>query len=190
MAPLGVFNREVFHRHAYVGRMAVVGADIGRTLGLMADWWAPSRRGEWRGGWSLGLRGWGIVTQGAKARWSAAYGRPWLFVRAAGEHGTTAAFGYPRNSPEGERRGVWVPGPSGRDVPYRGTFVDVIGPGFAFDGVDSSELDDHLQAWGMAPAGAPYACRVNAKGAAMARSVVQALHALTTAVDEEASRWG
>ena len=45
------------------GRSAVVGADLGRTLGLMADWWAPSRRTEFRGGWSLGLRGWGVIAE-------------------------------------------------------------------------------------------------------------------------------
>ena len=184
------FATGAFLRHSYIGRSAVVGADLGRTLGLMADWWAPSRRGEFRGGWSLGLRGWGVIaSRDGKSRWSASYGRPWLLVQAVGNHGTRAAFGWPRRNKEGKRRGVWVPNPNGGMSSYRGHFLDVIGAAFAFDGEDSSDLDDHLRLWGIDPVGATHAVSPNADGARMIVKVATAIHRLAMAVDSEAARW-
>ncbi len=187
---LSEFNRGQFHRSAYVGRRAVVSADLGRTLGLLADWWAPAERGEFRGGWSLGLRGWGVVTEhGGRCRWSTSYGRPKLYVQAAGVHGTRAAFGWPRPNPEGKRRGVWVPA-GDKLVSYRGYFLDVIGAAFAFDAVDSSDLDDHLPMWGLPPVGAPLAVSLGTNGIETVEGLVGAIHRLALAIDSEAARWG
>jgi hypothetical protein len=185
------FNVGEFHRMAYVGRRAVVSADLGRTLGLLADWWTPAQRGEFRGGWSLGLRGWGVVAQhGDRRRWSTSYGHPKLYVQATGVHGTRAAFGWPRPNPEGKRRGVWVPAGQDRLVSYRGYFLDVIGAAFAFDAVDSSDLDDHLRMWDLSPVGAPYAVPVGTEGIESVDRLVGSIHRLALEVDREAARWG
>ena len=184
------FTTGAFVRHAYIGRCAVVGADLGRTLGLMADWWAPSRRPEFRGGWSLGLRGWGVIVEGdGRSRWSASYGRPWLFVQGVSAHGTRAAFGWPRPNKEGERRGVWVPNANGGLSSYRGHFIDVVGAAFAFDGEDSSDLDDHLRLWGIEPVGATQAVAPDTEGVMVIVEMATAIHRLAMAVDSEAARW-
>jgi hypothetical protein len=189
--PLSVFNQTVLRRHGYVGRMPIVGPDLGRTLGVLADWWVPARRRGFKGGWSLGLRGWGVVVDdGAKRRWSTSYGQPKLYIKAVGAHSLVARFGWPRSNPEGMRRGVWVRGPTGHDVPYPGTFIDLIGASFALDGVDSGELDDHLVAWGMEPLRTPYATEVTPEGATTVHQCVVAVHRLALAVDAEAAQWG
>jgi hypothetical protein len=187
------FNRDVFAVHAYVGRMAVIGADLGRTLALLADYWGTASRRGFAGGWCLGLRGWGVRTarpHGSGTRWSASYGRPLVYVKAVGVHGTVAQFGYPRSNPEGLRRGVWVRGPSDRHVPYPGVFLDVIGAAFALDGTDSGELDDHLAAWGLPRISTPYAVPVAPSGAAVVTDWLRSVHSLTLAIDHEAARWG
>jgi hypothetical protein len=191
LAPLGEFNATTFVRHAYVGRCPVVSYDLGRTLGLLADWWVPARRKEFRGGWSLGLRGWGvIVTAGTDAHWSSSYGRPKVYIQAAGVHGTRASFGWPRSNPEGKRRGVWVHGGDSWSS-YRGRFVDLMGASFAFDGVDSSDLDEHLVSWGMAPIGASdtYAVTPDTMGAHYITHLCGSLHQLGLLVDAEAATW-
>jgi len=188
---LSEFNTGPFLRHGYYGRCAVVGADLGRTLGLMADWWGPAKRPEFRGGWSLGLRGWGVVSEReGRQRWSASYGRPWLFVQAVGSYGTRAAFGWPRKNPEGKRRGVWVTNANGNLSSFRGHFLDVVGSAFTFDGVESSELEDHLGAWNIDPVDATSAICVDPEGCERAIAIVQAVHRLAMAVDSEAARWG
>jgi hypothetical protein len=187
------FNRDVFAAHAYVGRMVVIGADLGRTLSLLADYWGPASRRGFVGGWCLGLRGWGVRTarqHGSRTRWSTSYGRPLVYVKAVGVHGTAAQFGYPRSNPEGLRRGVWVRGASGRDVPYPGVFLDVIGASFALDGTDSGELDDHLAAWGLPLILTPYAVPVAPSGATVVTEWLRSVHQLTLTVDREAVRWG
>jgi hypothetical protein len=191
---LTCFNRDVFAVHAYVGRMAVIGADLGRTLALLADYWGTASRRGFGGGWCLGLRGWGVRVPrrlgSGTTRWSTSYGRPLVYVKAVGVHGTLAQFGYPRSNPEGLRRGVWVRGPSGRDVPYPGVFVDVIGAAFALDGTDSGELDDHLAAWDLPQIATPFALPVAPEGAAAVIECLRSVHRMTLAVDNEAVQWG
>jgi hypothetical protein len=189
--PLSVFNQTVFRRHGYIGRMPIVGSDLGRTLGLLAEWWVPARRRGFVGGWSLGLRGWGVVVDGdEKRRWSSSYGHPKLYMKAVGAHSLVARFGWPRSNPEGMRRGVWIRGPAGRDVPHAGSFIDLIGASYALDGTDSGELDDHLVAWGMEPQDVPYGTTVTPQGATNLHECVGAVHRLALALDAEAPRWG
>ena len=187
------FNRDVFAAHAYVGRMAVIGADLGRTLSLLADYWGTASRRGFVGGWCLGLRGWGVQAarqHGSGTRWSASYGRPLVYVKAVGVYGTLAQFGYPRSNPEGLRRGVWVRAATGRDVPYPGVFLDLIGAAFALDGADSGDLDDHLAAWGLPEISTPCAVPVAPKGASVVTEWLRSVHQLTLSVDREAVRWG
>ncbi|MGA8725437.1 MAG: hypothetical protein WB565_10370 [Acidimicrobiales bacterium] len=189
--PLTVFNREVLARHGYVGRMPILGCDLGRTLGLLADYWVPAKRRGYVGGWSMGIRGWGVtVKESGIRRWSSSFGRPKLYVKAIGVHGLQAMFGYPRSNLEGMRRGVWIRDETGREVPYPGVFMDVISASFALDGTDSSDLNDHRRAWDLPVLDAPYAVPVTPDGISIVTGIVAATHTLTLALDEEARQWG
>ena len=89
----------------------------------------------------------------------------------------------------GEAPGVWVPNVNGELSSYRGHFLDVIGAAFAFDGEDSSNLDDHLRLWGIGPVGATDAVSPDANGARIIVEEAIAIHRLAMAVDSEAARW-
>ena len=77
----------------------------------------------------------------------------------------------------------------GNLMSYRGHFLDVIGSAFAFDGVDSSDLDDHLQIWGIEPVDAMQSVFIGPDGARRVVDAVTAIHRLATATDREAARW-
>ncbi len=52
---VSAFGRDVFAGNAYTGKCWIVGADLGRTLGLLAGSLSPSRSDAWRGAWTLHL---------------------------------------------------------------------------------------------------------------------------------------
>jgi hypothetical protein len=187
LTDLTTFSRTVLFRHAYRGRSVVIGWDLGRTLGLCAAWWRPARRHGFGDGWALGIRGWGYV--GEDARWQRDTGKPLVYVGQRAKRGLAVEFGTPRPSFEGERRGEWETTGNGRRRAYRGRFVDLTGAAFALDAVDSDDLGDHLDAWGI-EAVEPRAVRSDALGAAQVAAVLHAQHALVVALDVEAGQWG
>ncbi|MHB8671601.1 MAG: hypothetical protein ACYDAD_13765 [Acidimicrobiales bacterium] len=205
---LSSFNIEVLRHHPYGGRVTLVGVDLGRTLGLHSERHWPARKGGWADGWGLGLRGWGVWVRSRRDgrwRWRANTGFPLAIrVAAVGVHGTKAGFDRARQSQKYEAevragvlpadrtagmRGEWDRTPAGTRRPYSGRFVDVLSAAFALDGCDSGDLDDHLVAWGLKPVGAPFAVSVDSEGAEVITRLVNAIHALTMVVDDEAARW-
>jgi hypothetical protein len=200
------FCRDVLYRQAYKGRCLVLGADLGRTFGLLAAWWSPTTRRGWREGLALGLPGWGIITKRADGhtRWSSNTGHPQLYVQAVGLRGIRVAFGRPRKSFPGtiparhgrpprqvtgdERWGEWDHNEEGQLVPYPGRFVDLVAAAFALDGIDHDDLADHLAAFGIAPV-EPRAVRPDPGGATRMAALLAAQHRLAVAVDAEAAAW-
>jgi hypothetical protein len=181
------------HRIVYAGRGWLVGADLGRTLALLAEYWAPAaptrhggRLSGWAGGWTLGLPGWGLVVErDGRRRWRADTGWPVVRVRALGETGVRVAFGRPPASFEGRRRGAWQA--DGRAYP--GRFFDVIPAADALDGQESGSLADHLAAWGLPLLDDRYALAATPAEAEHAWQVVEAIAALAGRLDAEGSRW-
>ena len=52
--------------------------DLGRTLGLLADWWVPATRRGFEGGWLFGLCGWGVIVgKDDKPRWFGRSAQKW-----------------------------------------------------------------------------------------------------------------
>ena len=86
--------------------------------------------------------------------------------------------------PSGAQAGHWE-----RGRPFLGRIVDLIGPAFALDGIDSSDLAEHLAAFGLPPLGIPAALPVGPESAGRLLAVARAIHALALALDEEAARW-
>jgi hypothetical protein len=187
---LSDYNHEVLYAHGYLGHCTIVGADLGRTLGLHADWWRHARRKYWDNAWSLGLRGWGVPAPRDPSSWVRSTGRTRVYVQGVSAYGVRIAFGKARPSFDGEPRGRWVTLADGTKGPYPGRFVDIVSASQSLSGVDSDDLDDHLAAWDLPPLHAPFATKPNAAGAGIVTNLVRAVHELALAVDNEAARWG
>jgi hypothetical protein len=193
--PLSEFNKTVFARRGYTGQGFVASADLGRTLALGADHVAPARLDGWADGFALGLRGLGVVTsKRGRPEWVRDTGCPIVYVQAVSAHGTRAGFGRPRPSfdkdgRDAERRGVWVPNGNGKLTHYKGRFLELLGASHGLSGVDSSDLDDHLLAWDLAPLELPFAVDTDPAGAACVTSAVDTLHRLTLLLAKEAREW-
>jgi hypothetical protein len=82
-----------------------------------------------------------------------------------------------------------VPNEKGGLSSYRGHFLDVIGAAFAFDGEDSSDLDEHLKLWGMEPVDATCTASVDPESAETMVSLAISIHRLAMAIDSEVARW-
>ncbi len=190
LVPLSEYNRNVLYVHGYLGRCTIVGADLGRTFGLHADWWRRAQRKYWDNAWSLGPRGWGVPAPKDPTSWVRSTGRPRLYVQGVSAYGTRIAFGKARPSFDGEPRGRWVTLATGKKGPYPGRFVDVISASQSLSGVDSDDLDEHRAPWGFPPLRAPFSIPANGTGAAFVTRLVRAVHELALVVDDEAARWG
>jgi hypothetical protein len=176
----------------YTGGAFLLTADEGRTLGLLAEHTASARR-RFEGGFSMGIPGWGEVatwTDGAGRKrqgWRALAHRPVLRAKAMGGHGLGAEWSRACRGgrlPNGGQAGHWE-----RGRPFLGRIVDVLGPAFALDGIDTSDLAEHLEAFGLPALSVPAALPVTPASADRLLAVARAIHALALALDEEASRW-
>ena len=105
-------------------------------------------RRKFRGGFVLGLPGWGEVEEQrtdsigrSHRQWRAKLHRPPLRAKALGAHGLLVEFGRAGNgghAPDGSRAGKWERNQRGQWLPFLGRIVDLIGPAFALDGLDTS----------------------------------------------------
>jgi hypothetical protein len=103
-------------------------------------------------------------------------------VKAAGAHGYVAQFDRASGGQLAGKRN-----PDG--TAYRGRFLDVAQAAYVFDGVDSGELGDHLEAFGLDRLDLPAAVTPDAEGAGLMAGLVEAVRSLAIVLDEEASRW-
>ena len=181
---------------AYKGGRWFVTADEGRSLGLLVDWRGPAM-GRFRGGFSLGLPGWGAPgewrTRRGRSRsgWRARLHEPALRVKALGGHGLIAQWGRAGRrglTPDGQEAGHWE-GKRGQRKPFGGRIVDLVGPAHAFDGLDTGDLGEHLGAFGLPPVDLPAEVPVTPESAAQLLDVASSVHQLALALDTEAGRW-
>jgi hypothetical protein len=187
-ADVGLFTR------AYVGAWWVITADEGRTFGLLADYWAPARDAYCRGGFTLGLAGWGEITEWTDGKgrtrrgWRALLHRPVMRVNAAGPHAVIPRFakaGWGGLTPDGKEAGRWE-----RGLPYRGDRnVDLVGPAHGMDGYDTGDLAEHLAAFGLPALSVPAAVPVDPSGAEELLAVAVAVHQLAVALDRVGGLW-
>jgi hypothetical protein len=213
--PLGIVPVEVVTRTGFFhpteglfsgtywrGRWCVTG-DAGRTLGLCADrdHWAPGR-GRYSSGWSGKLPGWATFETWTddrgreRAEWRPLLHQPVLRVAPLADHGLMAEYGragyggYTTRPPrKGPRKDFHHAGHWERGKPFRGRFLDVVGPAAALDGEDTGMLSEHLAAFGLPPLDVPAAVEVGPDAAAHLLDVAQAVHGLALRLDEEAGRW-
>jgi hypothetical protein len=185
------YRTGVFTRRVYCGAGWLVTADLGRTLGLVAEVptagteWGVPRGNFWRGGIKLHLRTWaepdkregrGGVLDPVSPHRSA------LRVKTAGAHGYFAQFACAPGGPSTGKRN-----PDG--TAYRGRFLDVVQAAYVFDGVDSGDLGDHMEAFGFDRLDLPAAVTLDAEGAEQMAGLVEAVRSLALVLDEEASKW-
>ena len=194
-----VTRRELCHptgglllRRTYRGGGWLVTADEGRSLGLLAEWWAPAR-GRFKGGFVLGLAGCGKHTTWTNAKgrtcsgWQADLHTPPIHAKAMGDHGLWAEYGRAGRggkTPDGEPAGHWEGG-----KPFLGRILDLIGPAFALDGQDTSSLATHLEAFEIPACDVPAAVTVDPCSAERLLHAARAVHALVLTLDEEVTRW-
>ncbi len=161
-----------FVPNAYTGRSTVVGPDLGRTFGLMAEH-VVERRGAHRGAWEVWLPRWGIVGDAGNV-YKASSHRPGLRV-ASRRVGWTVGFGPTERYHGKPTRG--------------GEFVDLLSLAYALDADRGAGFVEHAANFDVGVAELPLAVTVDPAGAeTMARAVTESLR-LTLILDEHAGRW-
>lgn len=165
-----------FAPNAYSGAGFVVGAELGRIFGLMAEHCGP-RRGANADAWELWLPGWGREHSNGWKR--ASPHRPCLYARAR-RVGWQVEFG-----PCGKGAGKRMRG--GR--PWRGAFVDVMSVAYALDADRGASFAEHRSDFGLNPVELPVAVTVDEQGATQMVDAVRAVHELALVLDAEVGRW-
>jgi hypothetical protein len=188
----------VFTTTCYTGGGWLLTADEGRSLGLLAEYWDAARGKRFDGGFMLGFPGWGetavrTLKGGVRRRgWRSKLHRPTLRAKPIGAHGLSAEFtkaGRGGRTLDGSPAGHWERDRSGRMLPFLGRIVDLIGPAFAFDGLDTSDLSEHLAAFDLPALDVPAAVLVAPEAADHLLAVALAVHRLAVVLDARASRW-
>jgi hypothetical protein len=164
-----------FGRVAYSSAGFVVGADLLRPFGLVAEHVVP-RRGEGTGSFELWLPGWGTV--GPKGN-----------VRRRTPH-CPALRARPR------RVGAqvsWGPvergnGKTPRDL-ARGGFLDVLTAAYALDADRGASFAEHAQRFGCTPVELPLAVDLDAAGCEVVTDALTAIAEFALVLDEYAARW-
>ena len=157
--------------NAYGSRRLVVGADLGRTLGLVAEHAAPGRKASRLGAWALHLPGWGA--QRADGTWYRRLAdRPELILRAR-------RVGW-------EVR--WAPTDAGRGR-RGGEFLDLLAAAYALDGNRGASFSEHRAAFGLEPSDLPLRVPVDEAGADAIAAALAALHQLALVLDGRGGTW-
>jgi hypothetical protein len=187
---LVAFNRTVLAHHGYRGRCPIIGADLLRTFGLLAErWWRP-KRPPFTDGFAFGLHGWGrqLARASGSSWWSRDFGMPVVYAHAVAARALHMAYGTPRpyvtRDGSRERRGIW----EANGAAYKGTFIELLGAAHTFDAIDSGELAEHLDAFAIQSV-VSHSVRPDSTGAQHISELVRAQHALACALDEEAQAW-
>ncbi len=177
----GRFFRLTYRRSGFL-----VGADLGRLLGLLCepDRWVPGR-GPWSGGFTIWPEGWSEWTKDEAGRRKLRSISPHVPpIRVLARTGTWYRVAYGR--PPGGR-GF---GKRNRDGShFQGLFFDVCAAAYPLDGIESSTLADHAEAFGLGRVSVPAAVSVDAAGAGQLARVVDVVSQLAETIDEEALRW-
>ena len=171
-----------FQPTAYEGGGFVIGADLGRSFGLVAEH-VVLPRGRHSGAWQVWLPGWGVLGRGSSVRRRSPH-RPCLYLRAR-RAGWQVSFG-----PCGTDRYGKPAGKRDHDgSPFEGLFVDLLSLAYAFDADRGATFAEHCEDFGMQEADLPVALAVDERGAEEVTTAVGALHRLALRLDEEAASW-
>ena len=165
-----------FGPRAYSGAGPVIGADLGHSLGLMAEH-VVERTGRNAGSWELWLPGWGIRHRAGNVA-KASPNRPALrlSVRRAG---WSVEFA-PCERHFGKRVG-------GRA--WRGEFIDVLSLAYGFDADRAGGFVEHARNFGLGANTLPVCVALDVSGAADVAGAARSIHALAIALDGHAARW-
>ena len=166
-----------FAPRAYGGAGPVIGADLGRAFGLLAEH-VEARQGQNVGSWQVWLPGWGVPRPEHGDIGKASPHRPPLRVRPT-RSGWSVGFG-----PCARGFGKYVHGRQ-----WRGDFVDVTTAAYVFDADRAAGFVEHGRNLGVTVGELPVAVPVDADGAASVARAVGDVHRVGLAVDEHASRW-
>jgi len=167
---------------AYEGGGFVVGADLGRFFGLVAEH-VVVPRGRRAGAWQVWLPGWGKLGRAASVRRRSPH-RPCLYLRPR-RVGWQVSWG-----PCGTDKQGRPAGKRDRDGrPWTGLFIDVMSLAYALDADRGASFAEHCEDFGLVPSELPMAVTVTEQGAETVAGSVAAIHRLALRLDEEASSW-
>ncbi|MHB1582985.1 MAG: hypothetical protein ACYCU7_18345 [Acidimicrobiales bacterium] len=178
-------RRGILAHHTYSRTGWLVSADLGRVLGLLSGEWTPAR-GAFRQGFTLypaGWEKWRKAEDGRLSLGSASRHRPPLRVLAQTAVGYKVEWARP---PGGEKAGKRAPDGSGH---WRGRFFDVVAQAVPLDAVESSDLADHAEAWGLGRVTLPAAVPVDEDGAEQLAETLDVVDRLGLLLDQEGRRW-
>jgi hypothetical protein len=165
-----------FTPNAYSGAGFVVGADLGRTLALVAEHCGP-RRGRATGTWEVWLPGWGRRHDDGRWKRRSPH-RPPLRLKER-RIGWQVDFGPCENG-----AGKYVDGHQ-----WRGAFVDLMSLAYSLDAQRGSSFAQHAENFGHAVSDLPLAVAVDETGAERLAEAVRAIHEVAVVLDEHAARW-
>lgn len=165
----------VFLQRAYSGTGFVIGADLGRSLGLLAEYITAGREPS-AARWDLWLPGWGHPTPKGPKRLSPH--RPQLRLTSR-RVGWSVDF-----APCKQGFGKYVDGHR-----WRGAFVDLPALAYALDANRGASFSEHRQAFELEAADLPVCVGVDASGAEAMAEAVRVLHETALVLDDHAARW-
>ena len=165
-------HRGVFAQVAYCGAGPVIGADLPRVFGLMAEH-VVNRTGRNVDSSDIWMPGWGAVGERRNVRRKEPH-RGCLRARDG-----RIEFG-----PVERGNGKYV-----GSKQYRGTFEDLQLAARALDADRPATFSEHRQNFGLAPCEMSLAVPVDAQGAEAVVEAVAAVHELAVTLDEHAAQW-
>ena len=170
-----------FAPDAYTGGAFLIGADLGRFFGLVAEHLGAARttkRGDrWVGGWTVHLPGWG--GRRPDGRWyRRSPNRPELRMKAR-RVGCQLAWGACGKDGEGRRYGKRRPG----------RFVDLLSLAYALDADRGACFGEHRIDLGLDAAELPLAVQVDGNGAEQLAAAVANLHETALVLDARSADW-
>jgi len=166
-----------FAPRAYGGAGPVVGADLGRSFGLMAAE-IVERNGRAAGSWEVWLPGWGVRRKGRSDITKVSRHRPPLRMRAR-RVGWSVEFG-PCRDGGGKRHGT---------KQWRGEFVDVLSAAYGFDADRSAGFVEHGRNLGVEVEPLPVTVSAGAEGCSVMARAVEDIRRLALAADERSGHW-